>query len=62
MPLMLACAPCLGADWVSNPALQAGVPGVAGIDFIVNGAAPAGISALITASAELRLDATPGRC
>jgi uncharacterized protein with beta-barrel porin domain len=48
----------LAHDWVSNPALQAVFQALPGSSFIVNGTALPADSALITASAELRLNAT----
>jgi uncharacterized protein with beta-barrel porin domain len=58
MPLMLRARLAWAHDWVSNPALQAVFQALPGSSFIVNGAALPADSALITASAELRLDAT----
>jgi outer membrane autotransporter protein len=42
-------------DWVSDPALAAVFLALPGAGFIVNGAAPAKDSALVSAGAELRL-------
>jgi uncharacterized protein YhjY with autotransporter beta-barrel domain len=42
-------------DWVSNPALAAAFQALPGTSFIVNGAAPAKDSALVSTGAELRL-------
>jgi uncharacterized protein with beta-barrel porin domain len=42
-------------DWVSDPALGAVFQALPGAGFIVNGAAPAKNSALVSAGSELRL-------
>jgi uncharacterized protein with beta-barrel porin domain len=48
-------APRLGARLVSDPSLAAASQALPGAGFIVNGAAPAKDSALVSAGAELRL-------
>ena len=48
-------APRLGARLVSDPSLAAAFQALPGAGFIVNGAAPAKNSALVSAGAELRL-------
>jgi uncharacterized protein with beta-barrel porin domain len=58
MPLMLRARVAWAHDWVSDPALQAAFQALPGSSFIVNGAALPTDSALITASAELHLNAT----
>jgi autotransporter-associated beta strand protein len=58
MPLILRARAAWAHDWVSDPALQATFQALPGSSFIVNGAALPADSALITASAELRLNAT----
>ena len=58
MPLMLRARLAWAHDWASNPALQAVFQALPGSSFIVNGVALPANSALITASAELRLNAT----
>ena len=42
-------------DWVSDPSLAAAFQALPGASFIVNGAAPAKDSALVSAGTELRL-------
>jgi uncharacterized protein with beta-barrel porin domain len=58
MPLILRARVAWAHDWVSDPALQAAFQALPGSSFIVNGAALPTDSALITASAELHLNAT----
>lgn len=58
MPLILRARVAWAHDWVSDPALRAAFQALPGSSFIVNGAALPTDSALITASSELRLDAT----
>jgi uncharacterized protein with beta-barrel porin domain len=48
-------APRLGVRLVSDPSLAAAFQALPGAGFIVNGAAPAKDSALVSAGAELRL-------
>jgi uncharacterized protein with beta-barrel porin domain len=57
MPLLLRARVAWAHDWVSNPALQAAFQALPGSSFIVNGASLPTDSALVTASAELRLNA-----
>jgi outer membrane autotransporter protein len=42
-------------DWITDPSLAAAFQALPGASFIVNGAAPAKDSALVSAGAELRL-------
>jgi uncharacterized protein with beta-barrel porin domain len=58
MPLMLRGRVAWAHDWVSDPQLQAAFQTLPGSSFVVNGASLPKDSALITASAELRLNAT----
>ncbi len=58
MPLMLRGRVAWAHDWVSDPSLQAAFQTLPGSSFIVNGASLPKDSALITASAELRLNTT----
>jgi uncharacterized protein with beta-barrel porin domain len=57
MPLILRARVAWAHDWVSNPALQAVFQALPGSSFIVNGAALPADSALVTAAAELRINA-----
>jgi autotransporter-associated beta strand protein len=57
MPLMLRARLAWAHDWVSNPAIGAAFQALPGSSFLVTGAALPTDSALITASAELRLNA-----
>jgi uncharacterized protein with beta-barrel porin domain len=57
MPLILRARLAWAHDWVSNPALQAVFQALPGSNFIVNGAALAANSAIVTTAAELRINA-----
>jgi uncharacterized protein with beta-barrel porin domain len=57
MPLILRARVAWAHDWVSDPALSAAFQALPGSSFIVNGAALPANSALLTAAAELRINA-----
>jgi autotransporter-associated beta strand protein len=57
MPLILRTRLAWAHDWVSNPALDAMFQSLPGASFIVNGAKPPADSALVSAGAELHMNA-----